>query len=153
MSLKALLFLAPVAAGGWYFAQKDTASGPAGNDARTTAEASPVATHRKSREECLALEQRLLLAAAPGDRNAARAVVAVFTVERELSRQGCGAIDNPGEGAAFRPVSNRMGAAPASRIHTSHEAPNGSPDQDRRPTGVSFEPGRPMVDVSRGHSR
>jgi len=139
MSLKALLFLAPVAAGGWYFAQKDTASGPAGNDARATAEARPVATPRKSREDCLALEQQLLLANAPGDRNPARAIAAVFIVERELSRQGCGAIDGDGRDHGFQPVSNRMGNAPNN---------SGAP-----PRGVSFEPGRPMVDVSRGHNR
>lgn len=138
MSLKAFLFLAPVAVGGYFVANGREASAPAGNGT-VTAEARPVATPRKSREECLALEQRLLLAAAPGDRNAARAVVAVFTVERELSRQGCGMIDGDGRDHGFQPVSNRMGNAPNNA---------GAP-----PRGVSFEPGRPMIDVSRGHSR
>jgi len=81
----------------------------------------------------------LLLANAPGDRNPARAIAAVFIVERELSRQGCGAIDGDGRDHGFQPVSNRMGNAPSN---------SGAP-----PRGVSFEPGRPMVDVSRGHSR
>lgn len=143
MSLKAFLFLAPVAAGGWYVSHKDAPVDPAGNGT-VTAEGRPVATPRKSREECLALEQQLLLAHAPGDRNPARTIAAVFIVERELSRQGCGAIDGDGRDHGFRPVSNRMGAAPSPAMNPAPAAP---------PRGVSFEPGRPMIDVSRGHSR
>lgn len=149
MSLKALLFLAPVAAGGWYFAHKDAVADPAKGDAQAKA----VATPRKSHAECNALEQRLLLANAPGDRNPVRTMATLVAVERELRAQGCDTMNGYGEGNAFRTPSNQMGDAPARRIHTSYEASNGSPSQDRRPTGMNFDPGRPMVDVSRGHDR
>lgn len=102
---------------------------------------------RKSQAECQALERNLLEANAPagvGDRPAslgqaiggtARTVMVLSAVEAELRRQGC---DTRG-GGGFMPVSNVMGSG------------GGGPGGPV--AGTSFEPGRPMVDVSRPAGR
>jgi hypothetical protein len=134
MSLKLFLFLVPVAAGGWYVAHRDAAADPA------TVQASAAATPaRKSAAECRALEERLLQASAanPTD-NGFEAMRRVNAMYRELTSQGCA--PGGGPGTPFEAPSNRMGAAPAGAA-----AP--------RADGTSFQPGRPMVDVSRDRSR
>lgn len=134
MSLKVLLFLAPVALGGYYVANREAA--PAGTAASAKA-ATRAAAPRRSAGECRALEERLLRASAenPTD-NAFAAIRRVNAMHRELTSQGCA----PGGGpdTPFQAPGNRMGAAPSPSM--------GSPP----PGGTSFEAGRPMVDVSRG---
>jgi hypothetical protein len=96
-----------------------------------------VSPPRRSAAECQELEQQLLEANAPADRNPLRAIAAVRAVQSELRSRGCdtGAhADRP-----FQQVSNRMGSAPPASAM-------GAPP----PEGVSFAPGRPMVDVSTG---
>lgn len=95
-----------------------------------------VSPPRRSVAECQEMERRLLEANAPADGNAFRAIAAVNAVGAELRRQGCDTsahADRP-----FAQVSNQMGSAPASAM--------GAPSAE----GVSFHPGRPMVDVSNG---
>jgi hypothetical protein len=140
MSLKVFLFLAPVALGGYYVASgRDAATPGSAETARAAARASPP---RKSLEECRQLEQRMLednQASSPTD-NPLVAIRNLSGMARELERQGC----NPGEAnrvnGPFQPPSNRMGNAPPGA---------GAP----QPDGVSFEPGRPMVDVGHNSGR
>jgi len=99
---------------------------------------------RKSKAECQALERDLLEANAPagaGDRpgslgqaigGTARTVMILHAVEAELRRSGC---DTNG-GGGFEPVSNVMGNG-------------GAPAPGPGAGGATFEPGKPMVDVSR----
>jgi hypothetical protein len=95
---------------------------------------------RKSRAECQQLEEQLLLANSgglggrpenlqQGLGNGAQTIMRLHAVEAELRRQGC---DTSGGGSNFEPVSDRMS-----------EGGSGGP------AGVNFEPGQPMVDVSR----
>jgi len=137
MSLKVFLFLAPVALGGYYVASgRDAAPADPANGVKASAKA---AAPRKSMEECRQLEQRMLEAseAEPTD-NAFEGMRRINGMYYELRRQGC----NPGEAnrvnGPLQPPSNRMGSAP----------PGGG-----GPGGVSFEPGRPMVDLSRNGTR
>jgi hypothetical protein len=95
-----------------------------------------LAPPRKSREACNALERQLLEANAPADGNPMRSIAVVGAVERELRNQGCDTRAHANE--PFQAPSNRMGNAPPS------SAMGSAPRAD----GTSFEPGRPMVDVS-----
>jgi len=89
-----------------------------------------VAPPRHSAVECEEMEQQLLEAHAPADRNPLRAIAAVRATEAELRSRGCDTSAHAD--APFQPAMSRMGSAPQS-----HD-------------GVSFEPGRPMVDVGTG---
>jgi hypothetical protein len=96
-----------------------------------------VSPPRHSAAECQEMERELLEANAPADQNPLRAIAAVRGVGEELRRRGCDTrahADQP-----FAAVSNRMGSAPPPRAR-------GAPPTE----GVSFEPGRPMVDVRTG---
>ena len=96
-----------------------------------------VSPPRHSAAECEEMEQQLLEAHAPADRSPLHAIAAVRATEAELRNRGCDTSAHADQG--FAPVSNRMGSAPSA---------TGAPPSD----GVSFAPGRPMVDVStRGH--
>jgi hypothetical protein len=101
-----------------------------------------LAPPRKSREECTALEQQLLEANAPADGNPLRAIAVVGAVERELRNRGCDTRAHANE--PFRPMVSQMGPAPP---------PGASAVPPPQVGGTSFEPGRPMVDVSRGGRR
>ena len=106
-----------------------------------------VAPPRRSHAECVELEERMLAAnagAGAGDRpdtlkqavgGTARTIVMLGAVQAELRRLGCPSGGGPG-GGGFTPVSEQMGRG------------GGEP-----PHGVTFESGRPMVDVSRGRDR
>ena len=96
-----------------------------------------VSPPRRSAAECQELERQLLEAHAPDDRNPLRAIVAVQETAAELRSRGCDTGAHADQAVA--PVSNRMGSAPPSSAM-------GAPPSD----GVSFQPGRPMVDVSTG---
>ena len=97
---------------------------------------------RRSLAECQQLEQDLLMANSGGLTgrpenlkeglgNGARTVIRLHAVEGELRRQGC---DTSGRGGGdFADVESRM-------------AGEGPPPEAG---GVNFEPGQPMVDVSR----
>jgi hypothetical protein len=91
-----------------------------------------VSPPRHSAAECQQIEREVLEANAPADQNPLRAIAAVRASETELRGRGCDTsahADRP-----FPTVSSQMGSAPPS---------------DARPSdGVSFAPGRPMVDVS-----
>ena len=137
MSLKALIFLAPVAPvalGGWYLANREAAPGGA----------------RLSTGECVALKRRLAdeLYAGPQIDNAT-ARRRMREIVMELRGHGCppGLGEPIDFGRTVRPESGRDPREDSSRLRVINP-PNGSPNQ-----GVSFEPGQPMVDVSRGHSR
>jgi hypothetical protein len=86
---------------------------------------------RRSAAECQELERRLLEANAPTDRNPLRAVAA------ELRSRGCDTRAHADE--PFQPMVSRMGNAPP-------PSTMGAPPTE----GVSFAPGRPMVDVRTG---
>jgi hypothetical protein len=94
---------------------------------------------RRSVADCQELEQRLLLANAPRDQNPLAVIATVAAVGRELRKQGCDTRAHAGE--QFQPVSNVMGNAPPGSGDIAAHGPPGH-------GGVSFEPGRPMVDVS-----
>ena len=97
-----------------------------------------VSPPRHSAAECQEMEREILEAHAPADRNPLRAIAAVRESAAELRSRGCDTSAHADQG--FAPVSNRMGNAPPSAM----DVP--------RSDGVSFAPGRPMVDVSaRGH--
>ena len=133
MSLKVFLFLAPVALGGYYVANREAA--PAGTAASAKA-ATRAAAPRRSEAECRALEERLLQASAESPTASGLAAIQrVNAMHRELTSQGCE--PGGGPGTPFQAPSNRMGAAPSAAM--------GSPPAG----GTSFEAGRPMVDVSR----
>ncbi len=103
-----------------------------------------VAPPRRSRAECIELEEQMLIANAPAgltDRpdnlrqavgGTARTIVMLGGIQAELRRLGC---PSGGPDGGFQPISNRMGSAPPA-------AAAGTPE-------TSFEPGRPMVDLSR----
>jgi hypothetical protein len=92
---------------------------------------------RHSAAQCQEMERELLDANAPSDRNPLRAIAAVRAVAEELRRRGCDTSAHANE--PFAGVSNRMGNAPP-------PSAMGAPPAE----GVSFEPGRPMVDVRTG---
>lgn len=111
-----------------------------------------VAPPRQSRQACLELEERLMLANASGilsDRpdnlrqavgSTAQFAVRLAAVQAELRRSGCPqgyAGGGDGDGG-FAPISNQMGSG------------GGGPPARG---GVNFEAGRPMVDVSRDPRR
>ncbi len=123
MSLKVFLFLAPVALGGYYVANREAAPAD-GNGVASAKTVTKAAAPRKSREECRALMEGLLLANPP--ENPLHQMAVLRGVERELRNQGC---DTRGA-SSFEAPRAAMGPAP-------------------RAGGPDFEPGRPMVDVSR----
>jgi hypothetical protein len=103
---------------------------------------------RRSRAECNELERRLLEANAPADGNAFRAIGVLHAVERELRNRGCDTSAHAdrdqfqGAREAMKGPVSRMGPAPSA------PAMSGGPATG----GASFEPGRPMVDVSRSRN-
>jgi hypothetical protein len=93
---------------------------------------------RRSAAQCRELTEKLLTANAPsmagdpqslsqGVGNVAQMAIALHAAEAELRRQGCDT--SGGADGTFSHVSNQMGRPPIG--------------------GVTFEPGKPMVDVSR----
>lgn len=125
MSLKVFLFLAPVALGGYYVANREAAPAD-GNGVATAKAATKAAAPRRSREECRALMEGLFEANPPQSDNPFAQMATVRAVERELRNQGCDTRGSPN----FEAPRAAMGPAPRA----------GDPN---------FEPGRPMVDVSR----
>ena len=125
MSLKVFLFLAPVALGGYYVASREAAPTD-GNGVATAKVATKAAAPRKSREECRVLMEGLLEANAPRSDNPFEQMAIIRGVERELRNQGCD-----------------------TRGPTSFEAPRAAMGPAPRAGDPAFEPGRPMVDVSR----
>src|SRR4051812_30210171 len=91
---------------------------------------------RRSAAECQELERELLEANAPRDQNPLRAIAAVRAVAAELRSRGCDTHAHADE--PFQPMVSRMGNAPPSAM--------AAPPAE----GVSFAPGRPMVDVRTG---
>ena len=134
MSLKLLLFLAPVAAGGWYLANREAAPGGA----------------RLSTGECVALKRRLAdqLYAGPQIDNAT-ARRRMREIVMELRGHGCppGLGEPIDFGRTVRDEPRRDPFEDSSRLRVVNP-PTGSPNQ-----GTSFQPGQPMVDVSRDRNR
>ena len=96
-----------------------------------------VSPPRRSAAECQELERRLLEASAPTDRNPLRAIAAVRAVAAELRSRGCDTRAHAD--APIQPMVSRMGNPPP-------PGALGAPPTE----GVSFAPGRPMVDVRTG---
>jgi hypothetical protein len=92
---------------------------------------------RRSVAECQDMERQLLEANAPADQNPLRAIAAVRAVGEELRRRGCDTRAHANE--PFQPMVSRMGNPPP-------PGAMGAPPTE----GVSFQPGRPMVDVRTG---
>ena len=102
----------------------------------------------RSQDECRAMAEELLMANAPRGTEptnltqaagqSATIVMRLAAVEKELQRRGCDTNAPPGE---FRPVRSEM-------VRADPNPPSDHPPM-RNEDGVSFEPGKPMIDVSR----
>lgn len=146
MSLKLFLFLVPVALGGYYVANR-AATADDGAGTATAGRASPA---RLTIPECVEMQRRRVeifyFDPAP-DR--ATAMQRLGALRMELAARGC----PPGIGEPIDASRLVIGAAPpraeeAVALNNSAEASGGA-----RSEGPSFEPGRPMVDVSSTRAR
>ena len=98
-----------------------------------------------SKEECGRLAEELLMANAPpmdqqtGFGGVARTALTLSAVESELKARGC-----PTSPGKFEAVSNQMGEGGGPPVIGS---------DGERTDGVSFQPGKPMIDASKSSSR
>lgn len=110
----------------------------------------------RSQDECRAMAEELLLAGASDGLprggaptnltqamgQTAKDVMRLAAMEKELQRRGC---DTNAPAGEFRPVSNEMVKSDPGDLHR----PAITTSSGRDENGISFEPGKPMVDVSR----
>jgi hypothetical protein len=103
-----------------------------------------VAPPQRSRAECIAMEESMLLSAAPRSEpdnlkqavgSTAQTAMRLGAIQAELRRRGC-AGGGPGGPGGFAPISQQM-----------------TGDGNPPPAGTTFEAGRPMMDVGRNRRR